>query len=50
LIVDTLDSIDFEENNLTKKFVSVKIERILTDCGTEYRTESRSTFSKNWQR
>jgi len=29
-------STDFVENHLTKKFDPVKIERILTDCGTEY--------------
>jgi len=26
------------ENHLTKKFAPVKIERLLTDCGTEYTT------------
>jgi len=29
-------STDFVENHLVKKFAPVKIERILTDCGTEY--------------
>ena len=29
---------DFIENHLIKKFAPVKIERILTDCGTEYTT------------
>jgi len=28
----------FVENHLAKKFAPVKIERILTDCGTEYTT------------
>jgi len=31
-------STDFVENHLTRKFSPVKIERILTDCGTEYTT------------
>jgi transposase InsO family protein len=31
-------STDFVENHLAKKFAPVKIERILTDCGTEYTT------------
>lgn len=31
-------SCDFIENHLSKKFAPVKIERILTDCGTEYTT------------
>ncbi len=31
-------SIDFVENHLTRKFAPVRIERILTDCGTEYTT------------
>ena len=34
----TKASTDFVENHLTKKFSPVKIERILTDCGTEYTT------------
>jgi len=29
---------DFVKNHLTKKFTPIKIERILTDCGTEYTT------------
>jgi transposase InsO family protein len=29
-------STDFVENHLAKNFAPVKIERILTDCGTEY--------------
>ncbi|MFH1612820.1 MAG: IS481 family transposase [bacterium] len=31
-------SCDFVKNHLAKKFDTVKIERILTDCGTEYTT------------
>lgn len=31
-------SCDFVENHLVKKFTPVKMERILTDCGTEYTT------------
>ncbi len=31
-------STDFVENHLAKKFDPVKIERILTDCGTEFTT------------
>lgn len=31
-------SADFVENHLTRKFVPVKIERLLTDCGTEFTT------------
>lgn len=34
----TKASTDFVENHLVKKFTPVKIERILTDCGTEYTT------------
>lgn len=34
----TESSTDFVENHLVKKFTPVKIERILTDCGTEYTT------------
>jgi transposase InsO family protein len=29
---------DFVENHLIKKFAPVKIERLLTDCGTEFTT------------
>jgi len=31
-------SADFVENHLTRKFAPVKIERLLTDCGTEFTT------------
>ena len=31
-------SSDFVENHLIKKFAPVKIERLLTDCGTEFTT------------
>jgi len=31
-------SCDFVENHLIKKFAGVRIERLLTDCGTEYTT------------
>jgi len=34
----TKASTDFVENHLVKKFAPVRIERILTDCGTEYAT------------
>ena len=34
----TKASTDFVEDHLHKKFAPVKIERILTDCGTEYTT------------
>jgi transposase InsO family protein len=34
----TNTSTDFVESHLIKKFAPVKIERILTDCGTEYTT------------
>jgi transposase InsO family protein len=34
----TKASTDFVENHLVKKFAPVRIERILTDCGTEYTT------------
>jgi hypothetical protein len=34
----TKASTDFVENHLVKKFVPVKIERILTDYRTEYTT------------
>ena len=34
----TKASTDFVENYLTKKFAPVRIERDLTDCGTEYTT------------
>lgn len=37
-------STDFVENHLVKKFAPVKIERILTDCGTEYTTWHESAI------
>ena len=37
-------SCDFIENHLIKKFAPVKIERILTDCGTEYTTWHKETI------
>lgn len=40
-------STDFVENHLTKKFAPVKIERILTDCGTEYTTWHEEAIPKH---
>jgi len=37
-------SCDFVKNHLIKKFAPVKIERILTDCGTEYTTWYEETI------
>ena len=52
-------STDFVENHLVKKFAPVKIERILTDCGTEYTTwheeaipnhESSEDMQQTWDK
>jgi transposase InsO family protein len=40
-------STDFVENHLAKKFAPVKIERILTDCGTEYTTWHEEAISNH---